>query len=278
MTTTRTITVTKRDGTTKSVETPYTDEQVLARLEALVTPPPTMGGRRMGTAHRLARSGFACDLVDKGRRYGLSEKQAAWVHILVVEAETPREAPAPVATVTGLRGMIDLAGGTLKFPKVNVTTESGQRIRLSRAGENSRTPGVIHVTDGKPYGESTYFGKIDLEGNLLPSDSMTPEVADFLQALNDDPEAVATAYGQRTGSCCFCSRELTDGRSVAVGYGPVCAEHYGLPWGDERASSTIEVSPQDAVPHDDPEGDAIRSEIAAVKADYIAEMEEEVQA
>ena len=114
-TTTRTITVPKRDGTTKSVETPYTDEQVLTRLEALVTPPPTMGGRRMGTAHRLARSGCACARVDKGRRYGLSEKQAAWVHILGVEAETPPEAPAPAATVTGLRGMIDRAGEQLKF-------------------------------------------------------------------------------------------------------------------------------------------------------------------
>jgi hypothetical protein len=41
----------------------------------------------------------------------------------------------------------------------------------------------------------------------------------------------AAAFGHSTGTCIFCSRDLTDGRSVDVGYGPTCASKNGLPWG-----------------------------------------------
>jgi len=44
----------------------------------------------------------------------------------------------------------------------------------------------------------------------------------------------AAALGHSTSYCCFCSRHLKDqgeGRSVEVGYGPVCAAKFGLPWG-----------------------------------------------
>lgn len=43
----------------------------------------------------------------------------------------------------------------------------------------------------------------------------------------------AAKFGHVTGQCVFCSRKLTDERSVTVGYGPVCAERESLPWGDD---------------------------------------------
>jgi hypothetical protein len=43
--------------------------------------------------------------------------------------------------------------------------------------------------------------------------------------------AEAAAYGHTHGNCIACSRDLTDDRSLAVGYGPVCANKYGWPWG-----------------------------------------------
>ena len=46
--------------------------------------------------------------------------------------------------------------------------------------------------------------------------------------------AEAAALGHATSHCCFCGLDLTDdgeGRSVDVGYGPVCARKNGLPWG-----------------------------------------------
>jgi hypothetical protein len=46
--------------------------------------------------------------------------------------------------------------------------------------------------------------------------------------------ALAKAHANDHESCMFCMRSLTDeedGRSVEVGYGPICANKYGLPWG-----------------------------------------------
>lgn len=43
----------------------------------------------------------------------------------------------------------------------------------------------------------------------------------------------AKRFGDLFGVCVFCSRKLTDERSISKGYGPVCAEHNGLPWGDD---------------------------------------------
>ena len=83
-TNTRTITVTKRSGKTKSIESPYSDAEALASLTNLVTPYRSAFGNSSG--HYLARDGFACDLAAKGAKYTLSEKQLAWVHILVCRA------------------------------------------------------------------------------------------------------------------------------------------------------------------------------------------------
>lgn len=41
----------------------------------------------------------------------------------------------------------------------------------------------------------------------------------------------AARLGHLTGRCVFCSRKLTDDRSTEVGYGPICADREGLPWG-----------------------------------------------
>lgn len=41
----------------------------------------------------------------------------------------------------------------------------------------------------------------------------------------------AARFGHVTGCCVFCTRKLTDERSIEVGYGPRCAEREGLPWG-----------------------------------------------
>jgi len=41
----------------------------------------------------------------------------------------------------------------------------------------------------------------------------------------------AKAWGKLYGNCIYCSRDLTDDRSITAGYGPICAEKRGLPWG-----------------------------------------------
>lgn len=70
------------------------------------------------------------------------------------------------------------------------------------------------------------------------------ECLNFLQEFNDHPEAGAKIQGKITSNCCFCSHELSTPESIAVGYGPICAEHYGLPWGYDKAKTTGELSLQ----------------------------------
>lgn len=41
----------------------------------------------------------------------------------------------------------------------------------------------------------------------------------------------AKEWGDLYGCCIFCSRDLTDERSINAGYGPTCADKRGLPWG-----------------------------------------------
>lgn len=69
------------------------------------------------------------------------------------------------------------------------------------------------------------YGKVrDEEGSWV----YAPGVMKGARHLTADE---AAAYGKATDHCVFCSRALTDDRSVAVGYGEICASNMGLPWG-----------------------------------------------
>ena len=125
----------------------------------------------------------------------------------------------------------------LKYPKIRLIADYqgqsfGQDVVLNRAGEKSRYNGEIMVTDGQPFGSSKYFGRIDTAGVFHATDSAHGCIFDLLRRLGENPAEVASEYGRLTGNCCFCSRRLDDARSTAVGYGPVCAEKWNLPWGE----------------------------------------------
>lgn len=53
-----------------------------------------------------------------------------------------------------------------------------------------------------------------------------------LTALDKVTAEQAARFGKVTSHCVFCARKLTDDRSIAVGYGEICAENNGLPWGE----------------------------------------------
>lgn len=52
-------------------------------------------------------------------------------------------------------------------------------------------------------------------------------------------EDEAQAFGRQHGLCCACARHLDDDRSLAVGYGPVCADHYGWHYPNHEEASKI---------------------------------------
>lgn len=165
-------------------------------------------------------------------RHSLSEKQWPWVDKLTArfqQALNPAAAePAEVVTFPRLAETFLTAATGLKWPKLRLTTETGQELVLSRCGERSRTPGSINITDGGPYGSNTFFGRINPEGAADLRDVATADVRATLAAYNADPEAEAKVQGQRTGRCMCCGAELTDEVSIALGIGPVCGKRWGI--------------------------------------------------
>lgn len=171
---------------------------------------------------------FALSLLASAGRW--SSKQEYWAAKLADRATAPQVAPE-VIDVSGILALLTRAGAKLKRPKVRLETASGQRVVLSIAGDRSRYTGSVMLTDGRPFGENTYFGRIDPTGALTAAHAMTAEVLDLLRRFATDPAGTGSVIGKAIGSCCFCSRQLETKESLAVGYGPVCAENYGLPWG-----------------------------------------------
>ena len=145
-------------------------------------------------------------------------------------------------SVTGIQKLFDAAIQHLKYPKINLQTKSGSPIQLYRAGQRSKFTGQIMITNGNKF-QKAWYGRIDQQGIFHEQPGVTDEIVELLEQLSKDPVGVATAYGKLTGNCCFCYRKLEDERSTDVGYGPVCAKHYALPWGKYSIPTVIKNGP-----------------------------------
>jgi hypothetical protein len=168
----------------------------------------------------------------------LSDKQLPWVDTLIARATTPKA--EPVKTDLGsFKGVIALFDAfhknapKLKHPKIRLQTADGKPVCLSIAGAKAKAPGTINVTDGGKFGENEWYGRIDKDGQWTQSLKAHASLAPLLKALARHPAQTAAAYGKLTGNCCFCRIPLTTAESTEVGYGPVCAKNYGLPWGNK---------------------------------------------
>ncbi len=196
---------------------------------------PAVAALRANLARLPAKDqDFARSLLQSAAGRGLSAKQAACVDRLNARAS------APAAPVTyGLERIVDIMGEAarrLKWPVIRFEA-GGRKYRLGRCGPAAREPGAVNVTsDEKGFEARTYFGRIDLLGTFEPHPSHDFEtgtaIGIALLAFAADPVEQARIYGQRFGCCCFCGLELTDRRSVKAGYGPICADKFGLCWGE----------------------------------------------
>ena len=184
---------------------------------------------------------FAISLLHQAGSRGLSDKQQVWVDRLRERALNPGEDLRQNIgeKFGGIVELIDKAAAKLKWPRLLFRVD-GRDYRLSLAGARSREPGSINVTDTEKSGpDRKWFGRVTREGVFEPARSLGKDevaaIAAALKALAADPAGIAKMYGLETGVCCFCGLELTDKRSIAAGYGPVCADNYGLPWGGSLA-------------------------------------------
>ena len=104
----------------------------------------------------------------------------------------------------------------IKTPKFRV-----DNMVLSRAPDSGANAAAIYVkVDGE------YAGKVT-GGYFVPF--RAPEgTLEKLQEVSKDPLGSAVSYGQKTGNCSCCGRELTQQISIDKGIGPICAERWGL--------------------------------------------------
>ena len=201
--------------TAKSVETSLSDEEAIK------------------ICREMKDNNFAQNL---GKQYlerkSLSKEQWAWVHVLAFNANKPAPPKEVIQIIaSGIIDLFDAASTKLKYPKIHLKA-GDQNLKFNRAGERARHPGSINISDGGGYGMSIFFGRIHLDGRFEPSRNCPADIKEFIIAFAEDPVSIASAYGHKTGNCCFCMKSLTDNRSIEVGYGPICAKHYQLPWGE----------------------------------------------
>lgn len=156
-------------------------------------------------------------------------------------AEMRRAAVVPVAAPTANYAAIAafLKAATVKWPKLHLTTTDGTDIRLVLKSNAAKVPGVVDITaeaevwnDYRGEYDRKWFGRITPDGTLTLAKCATQSIVNLVVALAADPVKVAAEYGHITSNCCFCHKALSTPESLAVGYGPICAAHYNLPWGE----------------------------------------------
>lgn len=120
------------------------------------------------------------------------------------------------------------AAKTLRYPAMHLRSKNGDKIRIYLA-----TKGYIAITLN---GE--YIGKLPAaDKNIILYDSPLfkhNELMSELEAFMEQPISESALQGKEYGRCCFCNRELDNEGSIFHGYGPICAEKWGLPWSAER--------------------------------------------
>lgn len=177
---------------------------------------------------------FAGSLIQNFSRWGrLSDKQMPWVETLTQRATAPKPTPKVYANVDfkPIQDLFDTASQRLKRVKIKTQDATGQAVVFNRAGANSKYAGQIMITDGQPFGQNKFFGRIDVTGEFFATRAATQQVCEAVEEFSNDPAGAAGRYGRLTGGCSFCNHGLKDDRSLAVGYGPVCARNFGLKWG-----------------------------------------------
>lgn len=165
-------------------------------------------------ASRLFKGGLA-----------LTERQiAAWhrgkekleqIRAQRAEEEKRREAEIDLSPV---RGMFETAvENGYKKPAYRA-----EGLVINRAPDHGSNPGALYVKND----DGDYLGKI-IGTTFKPVRGGDVAVA-LLQKIAEDPLAAALRYGQRTGRCACCGRELTNHGSIEAGIGPVCREKWGF--------------------------------------------------
>lgn len=171
---------------------------------------------------------FAASLLEQhGNGRVWSEGQVAAITRTIQKTEASQAAraaernqSATECDLSRIREMFDAASAHYKRPVYRA-----EGLEISAATAHGRNPHALYVK-----ADGVYMGKVD-GGKFWPSYDAKPQLDTLKTALaviSADPRAAAVAWGQKTGRCSCCGRELTNEGSVEAGIGPICADKWGL--------------------------------------------------
>lgn len=176
------------------------------------------------------------------------------------ERAEKRRLMALVTTEEGFERVAELLKGALasglKRPAITfaLVDEKGEKIegRFCVFSTDQRTPEMVKITDSRRLADrhTKTYGMIDSNAGTFTYNGLCPdEIVRFVRYVAEDPEAAAVENGMLTGNCVFCAAGLHDRRSTAVGYGPICAKKFSLPWSEEtyRQRLALRVARMQAV-------------------------------
>lgn len=112
----------------------------------------------------------------------------------------------------------------LKRPKLRVLDVDGKtelKIGLTISGQAPGSISVVRDLEG-------FIGCVRPDGRTTSKLVSDPARQAHLLNIAKDPARAAKEYAALMCRYSFCGLQLTDAGSVEVGYGPVCAKHWGL--------------------------------------------------
>jgi Family of unknown function (DUF6011) len=158
------------------------------------------------------------------------------------QAATRAAAQAPAAAPTlDMRKVVAFLTAAqargLKAPKARFLAPDGRsELRVAMAGRASKYPGSVQV-----YLADEWIGRVMPDGAVAGRLAQAPDVLALLDTIAGNPAEAARAFGAVMGRCSFCALPLTDEGSTEVGYGPICAQKFGLPHRPKGTRAVREV-------------------------------------
>lgn len=172
-------------------------------------------------AGRCSKCGAA---VPAGTSVEWDQKRIA--HLTPAECESAKAAQPPSVRID-LKPIADFLKAAqargLKFPKLRVLDPNSRELKLTLTMSGA-APGSVSV---KRAGD--WIGTVRPDGEVRGSLAQDEPLQRQLVRVAADPRAAAKSYAALMNRCCFCGLELKDDGSVECGYGPTCADHWGLP-------------------------------------------------
>jgi hypothetical protein len=128
----------------------------------------------------------------------------------------------------------------LKRPTLRLNSSMGEVVlSMTRGGVQ---PGSVAIKIA-----GNFIGCVRPNGEcsgLLKNQNYADLRTHLLNTVSDKDSLIRAAldYAKLTNNCCFCGLTLTNDFSVVHGYGPICAENWGLPHALNGDAEKIRVS------------------------------------